>query len=131
MALATRWQEHLRILDLVGEVQAPRKRIEADIGGQLFGRMFPTVFLVQPPAQASDPPTDRPGALEAELEFLRAFEAISRTSVEPGYQADVLKWAAASRYRQRRNLNFSAGLIALLSAAAVAAVVTSPLQLSS
>jgi hypothetical protein len=86
--------------------------------------MFPPTLAVPPPPRAADPLDSRSDASSAELQFLSAFERIAKTSSECGYHADVLSWAAARQYRHRRNTNFAAGLLALLSSAAVAAVVS-------
>jgi hypothetical protein len=68
-------------------------------------------------------PRDTYGSLPIEEQFLVVFDDVRDFGDECNYYADVLGWLATRRGRLRRNLNFTAGLITLISSGAVWAVV--------
>lgn len=86
--------------------------------------MFPVTVAPPPPQRPTDALRDRAEASPAESEFLSAFDRIAETSGECGYQADILSWAAGTRFRRRRNLSFLAGMLALICCATVASLFT-------
>lgn len=85
--------------------------------------VFPST-IVPPPILKTDLSRTPPDTPLAEEEFLGVFARIGHVSAEASYHADILLWAAERRYRNRRHLNFMAGLLALLCSAAVTAVLT-------
>jgi len=76
-------------------------------------------------------PRDPFDTLPVEERFLAVVEQIRDLARDCDYHSDVLSWLAARRRNLRRDLNFTAGLITLISGGAVWAIITDALTSTS
>lgn len=79
---------------------------------------------IPPNPKGSRVPRDFFANLPVEERFLANFEELRILAEDGDYHAAVLSWLANRRRDLRRDLNFAAGLITLISGGAVGAVVT-------